>query len=164
MLKRLILSVALLLSGGVCLAQSAGANGNTSLTQQNVAPQDARAFFAALTATGQTPALSLVGNPGKPGGSGPSVAYVYAPKFIGVYPVITGSPATCSYTVYGTLKFPSESPVYPGDYLALSTSQTCTTAAAFFLTYVPTSQILISLTALTGGTSPTVTFQVISAH
>lgn len=162
-MRKLLLSVALFIAGcGFASAQSAGPS-PTSLTQQNVAPQDARIIFTALTATGQTPAFSLVGNPGKPGGTGPSVGYVYAPKFIGVYPFLTGSPVTCTYTVYGTLKFPSESPVFPGDYLALSSSQTCSTGA-FFLTYVPTSQLLISLTALTGGTSPTVTFQVISAH
>lgn len=158
-MRKLLLCLALLCATPL-LAQNK--QGQGSIGDQAVAPQDQRAIFTALSATGATPALSLVGNPGKPGGVNPSTAYVYAPKFLAIFSPTTGTPATCTYTVFATLKFPIENPVFPADYQAISTSQTCGTP--FFMTYVPASQIVLSLTALTGGTAPTVSFQVLAVH
>lgn len=62
--------------------------------------------------------------------------------------VPTGSPATCTVKLEGSIDGTT--------WFDLSTAQTCTAAVAFHVVEKPVLAVRANLTALTGGTSPTV--------
>ena len=93
--------------------------------------------FAAQTATGVTASLDL---------DKLRIAPVDATAQLN----ITGSPTTCTYQVEGSLDNVT--------WFDLSGGQTCTANLMFHLDSKPVNYIRGNLTALGGGTSPTVTF------
>lgn len=164
-MRNTFLSLLLLVGSTVASAQSSF---NTT-TQQNTAPQDTWALFPALTSVSNTAPLTVVPlftTQSKPGGTAPAIIYTYVPKYATVQAFVTGTPATCTYHVYGTLKFPLENPVFPTDYQDLTGVEDCTAPATSMVSIFakPVVGIVISLTALTGGTSPAVVFRFITGH
>ena len=63
--------------------------------------------------------------------------------------VITGSPATCTAKLQGSMD--------GTNWADLSGSETCTSTTTFHVVNKPILNIRVNVTALTGGTSPTVT-------
>lgn len=68
--------------------------------------------------------------------------------------VVTGGPAACSIQLEGTLDDPSTS---AADWADLSGSQTCTSTVTFHVIDRAVRGVRANLTALSGGTAPTVT-------
>ena len=93
--------------------------------------------FTAQTATGTTASLNL---------DKLNIAPVDATAQLNV----TGSPTTCTYQVEGSLDNVT--------WFDLSGGQTCTSSLMFHLDSKPVNYIRGNLTALSGGTSPDVTF------
>lgn len=91
--------------------------------------------FVAFTATGTTAIL----NCGKT-----------IPNNHTVQVVVTGGPATCTANLQGDIG--------GGLYSDLSGNQTCTSSITFHVGSRPVSSIKVNLSALSGGTSPTVSF------
>lgn len=137
-----------------------------SLSQQGMAPQDVMAIFSTLSATGSTTPTSIIGNPLKPGGVNPGVVSLYTPKYITVQAFVTGTPSTCTEHIWGTLKTPVETPAFPADYQDLSGALDCTMSVnqMVHIYYKPVVGLVIQLSALAGGTSPTVTFRFLAVH
>ncbi|MGH9667094.1 MAG: hypothetical protein ACRD9L_21930, partial [Bryobacteraceae bacterium] len=77
-----------------------------------------------------------------------------------VQAVVTGSPSGCSIQLEGTLDDPTLSPTWSN----LSGSQTCTSSVMFHVTARPVRAIRVNLTALSGGTSPTVTVKYVGVE
>jgi len=113
-----------------------------------------RYIFPALSATGTTPVYNAI-NGFSGGNQGKQFADVYF-----VQPFVTGVPTTCTFHIWGTAKLIGESPSFPSDYADLSGAIDCSSAGpgGVSLAYKPVSSLVISLTALSGGTTPSVTF------
>ena len=77
---------------------------------------------------------------------------------------ITGSPATCTFHVWGTTKTLADTPVYPTDYADLSGAIDCTTVTMIHIANKPVTLVLVQLSAMTGGTTPSVTFRYIGTR
>jgi hypothetical protein len=65
--------------------------------------------------------------------------------------VTTGSPATCTLSLEASISGPT------GPWASISGDQTCTSSSMFHVVERSVDYIRINLTALTGGSSPTVT-------
>ena len=74
--------------------------------------------------------------------------------------LIAGSPAACSIQLEGTLDDVSGSPTWAN----LSGSQTCTSSVTFHVTERPVRGVRVNLTALSGGSSPTVTIKYVGVQ
>lgn len=78
-----------------------------------------------------------------------SLAVPFAPTKHGVMSVVTGGPATCSVQLEGSMD--------NTNFFLISASTTCTSTVMFQAIDKPVLYVRINLTALTGGTAPTVT-------
>lgn len=83
-----------------------------------------------------------------------------APSTHIVQAFVTGTPTTCSFQLFGSLKTVAQNPVFPDDFFQLTATQDCSTVglAAVASTTRPALTVLINLVALSGGTSPSVSF------
>jgi hypothetical protein len=72
--------------------------------------------------------------------------------------VVTGSPASCSVQLEGTLDDITDPSVTPF-WANLSGTQSCTSSVTFHVVEKPVRAIRANLTALSGGSSPTVTIK-----
>ncbi len=96
--------------------------------------------FAAQNATGQTAAFNWLSTTTTAG---------HIPLWMTFQVVTTGGPATCTLNVQGSLD--------NINWFDLSGNQTCTSSLMFHVVNKPVQYVRINLSALTGGTSPTVT-------
>lgn len=69
--------------------------------------------------------------------------------------ITAGTPATCSIQLEGTLDDPI--PAGGAAWANLSGAQTCTSSTVFHVAGKPVRGVRVNLTALTGGTNPSVT-------
>lgn len=125
----------LILCGTMAFA-AAGDVASSYVTQEN-----AQANFVALTATGNTATFDV-------GKALPSNHAWLA--------VVTGGPATCTISMQGTIDGTT--------YDTASGPITCTSSAYFYVSGKAYSGVRANLTALTGGTSPTVTVYYVGNH
>jgi hypothetical protein len=126
----------LLILWGTMAFAAAGDVASSYVTQEN-----AQANFVALTAATNTATLDV-------GRALPSNHAVLA--------VVTGGPATCTISLQGTIDGVT--------WDTISSATTCTSSVYFYASGKPVSGIRANLTALTGGTSPTVTVYYVGSH
>jgi hypothetical protein len=74
--------------------------------------------------------------------------------------VTTGSPTTCSIQLEGTLDDVTSSPTWAN----ISGSQTCTSSVTFHIADRPVNGVRVNLTALSGGSSPTVAIKYVGVE
>lgn len=71
---------------------------------------------------------------------------------------VTGAPAVCTMHLYGSVKNWDES-TFPADYQDLSGAIDCTTVTMVHIANKPVRTVLVNLTTMSGGTSPTFNFR-----
>jgi hypothetical protein len=74
--------------------------------------------------------------------------------------VVTGGPATCGIQLEGTLDDVASSPTWAN----LSGSQSCTSSVTFHVVDRAVTGVRVNLTALSGGTSPTVSVKYVGVQ
>lgn len=107
---------------------------------------------AALCLGGETPPIPL-GTLRAPGTTYAANLRMAAHKHT-LQVAVTGSPASCSVQLEGTLDDPSSATV---TWANLSGAQTCTSSVMFHVAERPVRAVRATVTALSGGSSPAVT-------
>ena len=114
----------------------------------------------AVIALGQRVGVYLLGTLSAAGTTIPVNVYLAAHKHT-VQATVTGAPTTCNIQLEGTLDdITSSAP----NWANLSGSQVCTSTLTFSVTERPVTGIRVNLTALSGGTSPTVTIKYVGVQ
>jgi hypothetical protein len=120
--------------------------------------------FDPQTTTGQTAAFQFA-----TGQSASSNQYAvndgFVPKEYTITITPTGSPATCTYQVLGSVKLANENPVF-ADFSGgnLTSDITCTSKVSVHVSGKSWITIMGNLTALSGGSSPTVQLEVLATR